>query len=103
DPIGVLLYAEVAAGPKEQELELKLILNKQLGPINLVYNLIFELEREKDGSEWENESMIVNTFGASFDLAAGWAVGAELVVRTLFDDNINEQDETGTPLGADVH
>ncbi|HVE41883.1 MAG TPA: DUF6662 family protein [Planctomycetota bacterium] len=103
DPIGVLLYAEVAAGPDEQELELKLILNKQLGPINLVYNLIFELEREKDGSEWENESMITNTFGASVDLASNWAVGAELVIRTLFEQNFKEREQTGALVGPNVH
>ena len=103
DPIGVLFYVEVAAGPKEQELELKLIVNKQLGPVNLAYNLIFELERKKDGSEWGNESMIVNTFGASFDLTPGWAVGAELVVRTLFEQNFKEREQTGALVGPNVH
>jgi opacity protein-like surface antigen len=103
DPIGVLFYGEVGVGGDEQEVELKLIVNKQLGPINLVYNLIFELEREKDHGVWENESMIANTFGVSFDLMSNWAVGAELVVRTLYEQNFKEREITGASVGPVVH
>ena len=103
DPIGVLFYAEVAVGGDEQELELKLVVSKHLGPVTLAYNLIFEWEREKDGSEWVKESMLQNTFGVSVELLQHWAAGAELVIRTPFEEYFKEREETGALIGPNVH
>jgi len=103
DPVGVLFYAEVGVGGEEQELELKLVLSKHLGPVTLAYNLIFEWEREKDGSEWEKESMLSHTFGASFELMSHWAVGAELVIRTPYEEYFKVREESGALVGPNVH
>jgi hypothetical protein len=103
DPLGVMFYGEVAVGPDEQELEFKLIISKQLGPITLAYNLVFELEREEEDDEWERESKIEHTFGASFAFLPHWGVGAELVIRTPYEQNFKEREETGALVGPNVH
>ena len=103
DPLGVLFYTELAAGGDEQEVEFKLVVSKQLGPVTLAYNLIFELERAKEHGEWERESKIENTFGASFEFMPGWAVGAELVIRTPYEQNFKEREDTGAFVGPNIH
>ena len=103
DPVGVLFYLEGSAGPEEQEIEIKLVLSKHLGPVTLAYNLIFELEREEEDGEWERESMIAHTFGASLEVLSNWAVGAELVIRTPYEQNFKEREDTGAFIGPNVH
>src|SRR5262245_38556995 len=91
DPVGTLLYAEWAVGDDEMELELKGVCSKHLGDFTFAYNLIVELEREKakDAStgeeEWERESVLSHTFGASYRANPNFAVGFEGVTRQIFE------------------
>jgi hypothetical protein len=103
DPLGVLFYGEVAVGTEEQELEWKLVISKQLGPVTLAYNLVFELEREEEDDEWERESKIEHTFGASVSILTHWNVGAELVIRTPYEQNFKEREESAALVGPNVH
>jgi hypothetical protein len=97
DIVGLLAYAEVAWGPEEQELELKAIVSKQIGKFTFAYNFIVEFEREEESKgDWERESMLTHTFGASMEVAKGWAIGAEAVVRTEFERNFHEQENIHT-------
>lgn len=81
-PVGVALYGEVGLGPVETELEAKLILDKEAGPLLLAYNLVgeAELEREMSGAEVETEVewVIENDLGVAVRLGKAWSLGAEL-------------------------
>lgn len=104
DLVGLLGYVELAAGPEEQELELKLVASKQIGNLTFAYNLIVEFEREEEtGGEWEKESMLSHTFGASLELMPGWAVGAEAVIRTPYEGTFKEKEDTGFFVGPNAH
>jgi hypothetical protein len=103
DFLGLLGYIEGAVGSDEQELEFKIVLSKQLGPVTLAYNFVVEFEREKEDGEWEKESALEHTFGASMELSHGFAVGAEAVVRMPYEGNFEEKEETGVLVGPNVH
>ena len=83
DALGVGLYGEVTVGPAEFELEAKLLLDKKLGSMLLVANLIgeieLEIEAEGDEVEAEPEGVIAATFGASWELSEHFHAGIELV------------------------
>lgn len=81
DFIGSALYGEVLVGDRVVELEGKLLLQKNFGPVILVYNAIIE-------AEWEGESLkhldersgeFAQTLGVSYQLTPNFNVGAELL------------------------
>ncbi|MDP1791505.1 MAG: hypothetical protein Q8L12_13105, partial [Methylibium sp.] len=82
DGIGLAAYVEGTAGSKTRELELKLLVQKNLMGDDLVLagNLAVEIERE----EWsglpqpEKEAKLVLSGGASYRFAPGWRAGVEL-------------------------
>ncbi|MBM4364819.1 MAG: hypothetical protein FJ102_01280 [Deltaproteobacteria bacterium] len=81
-PVGLALYGEVGLGPVETELEAKVIIDKEAGPLLLAYNLVgeAELEREMSGAEVETEVewVIENDLGVAVRLGQAWSVGAEV-------------------------
>lgn len=83
DGLGVGSYVELTVGPAEFELEAKLLLDKKLGSLLLVANLIGELELEMEAEggeiEAEPEGVIAATFGASWSLSEHLHAGLELV------------------------
>jgi hypothetical protein len=107
DPVGLLLYAEVSVGSREEELELKLVLDKQLGDFRVVYNLVVELVREEEdivgGTQWINEAVLKHTFGASWQLSPNFAVGLEGFFRQAFDGILAFEDNLTLFLGPNVH
>jgi len=72
DAVGVGLYVELGVKPDEAELEVKLLLDKQLGDLLLALNLVAEPEIEVEADESEPELKL------EFDLAAAWLVSAHL-------------------------
>ncbi len=77
--IGSALYGEVLVGPGLLELEAKLLLQKNFGPLTVAYNFVVE-------SEWEGEKLssldevtgeIQNTLGVSYQLSPSFLIGAE--------------------------
>lgn len=70
DPVGLALYGEWTLGSKEFELEGKLIFDKQIGRWITAFNIVGEMEWEKEaeGSEIETESESV----LEFDYALAW-------------------------------
>lgn len=108
DPVGLLLYAEIAAGPEEQELELKLIVDKQIGPFRIAYNLIVEFEREEEEEpngekEWERESALQHTFGVSYQANPNFAVGLEGLLDHVYEKSFEELEGQALFLGPNVH
>ncbi|MBI1338302.1 MAG: hypothetical protein GC164_15275 [Phycisphaera sp.] len=79
DPIGVALYGELLIGDKVIELEGKLLLQKNLGPWIVAYNLVIEAEWEGAGYDEESKGVLENILGVSYQLIPALSVGGELV------------------------
>ncbi len=73
-PVDVALYFEVAELREEIELEAKVILQRQLGPVRLAANLWLEHEFYYDG---ERDWVFHPTLGATLELSPSLHVGAE--------------------------
>lgn len=78
DPFGLSLYGEVGIGDDLLEVEGKVLLQKNFGPVSLVYNFIVESEWEEDGlsevkGEWGN------TLGLGYQVSPRFSFGAELL------------------------
>ena len=119
DPFGFALYFEPAWGPRESELEGKLLFQKNFLDDRLVLaaNLIFEWEWEKktgnlNGEEpefptTERESQFELALGASYLFAPGWRAGLEFrnvhhyVTHNLFSQSNKEWQASF--LGPNIH
>jgi hypothetical protein len=88
-PVGLALYAEGSVGPQESELEAKVLLDKEMGPVLLAYNLVgeaeLEAEMEGDGVEMEPEYVLENDLGVSLKVGPA-AVGVEVRNHTEFPE-----------------
>jgi hypothetical protein len=82
DVLGSALYLETTLGPRESELEGKLILDRSIGNWLLAANLNAELEleptRDDDGSELETGFVLEPILAAAYALPHGVSVGVEL-------------------------
>jgi hypothetical protein len=82
DMIGSALYLETTLGPRESEIEGKLILDRSLGKWLLAANLGAEYELEsvrgEDGSELETSLVLEPALALGYALPAGFGVGLEL-------------------------
>jgi hypothetical protein len=80
-PFGSALYGEISLGDQEFELEAKLLLEKNFGPLNIAYNFKFESEWEGTnlGELDESNALFGNYLGASYPLLPGCRAGFELV------------------------
>lgn len=83
DPLGLALYGEYTLGLHERELELKVILDKQLGRFLLAGNLVGEQEWEdelEDGVlETEKELKLEVCGGVSYSMTTQFSFGLEVV------------------------
>jgi hypothetical protein len=81
DPLGLAGYVEYSFGAKTQELEFKLLAQKNLLEDRLILagNVAIEFESEKwSGITTEKETKLVFSGGASYQVAPGWRLGLEL-------------------------
>ena len=82
DLLGSALYLETTLGPKESELEGKLILDRVVGNWLLAANAVAELELEPtrgdEGSELETALWLTPTLAAAYQLPHGASLGLEL-------------------------
>jgi hypothetical protein len=82
DLLGSALYLETTLGPRESELEGKLIVDRSIGKWLLAANLVAELElepvRNSEGSELEKAFVLQPTLAAAYALPHGTSVGVEL-------------------------
>lgn len=85
DWLGSALYGEVLIGPEKFSLEGKLLLQKNFGPLAVVYNAIVEAEWE--GSDYEERVGVwENTFGLSYMFNPSFSVGFEAVHEVEFEN-----------------
>jgi hypothetical protein len=80
--LGSALYLEPTLGPRESELEGKLIVDRNLGKWLLAANAVAELDlepvRNTAGSELETAFVVTPILAAAYALAHGASVGVEL-------------------------
>ena len=90
DWLGLAAYEEIKAGRREFELESKLIAQKDLGPLVLVYNAT--LEAKCGGHELdERAGEFAQTFGASYEVSPRLLLGAEF----LHEINLPDWSQSG--------
>ena len=83
DILGSALYGEFLIGPEKFALEGKLLLQKNFGPLALVYN--FVLEAEWEGADYEEKvGVIENTAGISYQISPNFLIGAEVLHEVEF-------------------
>ncbi|MBT4768672.1 MAG: hypothetical protein HOO04_09965 [Phycisphaerae bacterium] len=98
DFLGVGLYAETKFGPEKLAAEGKLLLQKNLDKLQLLYNLTVEGEWEEEHYV-EAKGKIKNQFGASWQLSESFFVGAELLVNTTLPSWRSSDATTNVYLG----
>jgi len=85
DILGTAVYAEANFGDRFAELEGKILLQKNFGPLAVVYNAAIEFEWE--GAHLEAEEIeFAQTVGVSYQVHPNVAVGGELVHEVAFPD-----------------
>jgi hypothetical protein len=85
DWLGSALYGEVLIGPEKFVLEGKLLLQKNFGPLAIVYNAVVEAEWE--GSDYDQQVGVwENTFGLSYQMSPRFAMGVEATHAVEFED-----------------
>jgi len=87
--LGSALYGEVQVGDQKVELEGKFLLQKNIGPVSLVYNLILEAEWEGENLENLDEKTGVwgNSLGVNTAIGeTGLSVGLEALHEQEFAD-----------------
>lgn len=110
DGVGLAGYAEVSAGPKTTELELKMLVQKNFLDDDLIVagNVAIELEREK----WsqvvtDKETKLTLTGGASYRFAPGWRAGLEFRNERAYEGGYglsnDKRDYSAWFLGPTIH
>lgn len=79
DPIGMALYVEPSWGPRNKELEFKLILQKNFFDDRLIWatNFSTALENNKRGSSVEKATEVDFLTGVSYRFMNNWSAGLE--------------------------
>ncbi len=76
--LGSAIYEEIAIGPREIDLESKLILQKNVGRFVIAYNAT--LEAKWEGSDYsERSGEFAQTLGVSYEVSPSLSVGGELL------------------------
>ncbi len=83
--IGSAIYGELKIGEDLVKLESKLLIEKQLGPLVLVYNATVEAEWEGEDLD-ERTGEFQQTVGASYEIKPQFLVGGELLHEIEFPE-----------------
>ena len=92
--LGSALYFEYGIAPDEFELEGKVILDKQMGrfvhALNIVGEMEFEKEFEREGNELEAETekeyVMQFDYGLAYNINKNWHAGLELKNDNIFEE-----------------
>ncbi|HSS03004.1 MAG TPA: hypothetical protein VLM79_38345 [Kofleriaceae bacterium] len=76
DPVFYLEFQQLFRGDADQKYEAKLILAKDIGSVNLAFNVALEEEKLSDDGGWNTE--VEYAAGVSYALSPAWIVGAEI-------------------------
>jgi len=101
DPVGLSIYEEIKAGDRVFDLELKLIAQKNFGPLILAYNATLEAVWEGEGLT-EREGELQQALGASYEIAPRISVGIELLHEFVFPDWRDEEKIRNLFVGPNV-
>lgn len=105
-PVGVGVYIEPTYGKLENELETRIILQRNFLDDRLVVavNLLSELEREKYADGVIHNSMLDVLYGVNYRFAPRWTAGIEGRLHTDFDGNFYQShSQTANFIGPVVH
>lgn len=110
DRIGLAGYVEATLGEKTEELELKLLLQKNLMEDDLILaaNVAVELEREKwSGINVDKETKLEISGGASYRFAPGWRAGLEIRNERVWEGDYtfskSKRDYSAWFAGPSIH
>ncbi len=87
DPLGVGLYVEYGVQAHEFELEGKVLLDKEIGPVLLAFNAVGEAELKPQalGEDPEVEAKLIFLLGASFKISDRVRLGLEVRELNVFE------------------
>ncbi|MFO0547182.1 MAG: DUF6662 family protein [Polyangiaceae bacterium] len=86
DPVGFGLYIEPGIGPKEGEIEAKVLLDKRMGDVYFAYNLVGEYEVDfGSATEVEHEFILENSLGVAYYVSPNVTVGIEVRDESKFE------------------
>jgi hypothetical protein len=94
DPVFYFEFQDLFRGDANQTYELKLILAKNIGPVNVSLNISGEEERTTDAT-WNLE--IEHAEGVSYELSPAWKVGLETFGKEERDMGVTESRLWGGP------
>jgi hypothetical protein len=101
DPVGLSIYQEIKGGDRVVEWESKLIAQKNLGPLIVVYNST--LEAGWEGKELqERRGEFQQALGASYELSPHVSVGLEFLHEFVFPNWRDEQRIRNVFVGPNV-
>ncbi len=110
DGVGLAGYVELTGGSKTQELELKLLVQKNLLEDQLVLagNIALEFEKETwSGLAAEKETKLLLSGGASYRFAPGWRAGLELRNQRAYEGGYSlsssHRDDSAWFFGPTLH
>ncbi len=91
DPFGFALYGEWTAGPDKNEVEGKLLFDKQVNDILVAFNAVAEQEWSygivNGETEVEKEFITEFDFGVTYDVTEYFSVGVEARQHAVYIDN----------------
>ncbi|MBC8202583.1 MAG: hypothetical protein H8E91_02025 [Planctomycetes bacterium] len=100
DQLGTALYGEVKYGSDFFELEGKLLLEKELDQISLLYN--FTIEAEWEGQDFdEDKGKIENAFAITYQPTPSLTLGAQAIWEIEFPD-WSEQGDDVVSIGPSI-
>lgn len=84
DPVGLGVYGELTAGYREIELEAKLLLDKRMGPLHAVFNLVGEHEWEMTEGAPNRDDTLEGDAGLVYFFNRQLSAGVETFANSIF-------------------
>ena len=105
DPVGLSPYFEVTSDGVDYELEVKLLLSKNIDNVVLAANAIYEAEFEKEDGKTEKEAELQFTFGGAYKFNPNWSAGIEARYAAAYPDglNLSGREFQAVSVGPNIH
>jgi hypothetical protein len=112
DPVGLAVYVEPQIGPNFREVETKIILQKNFFDdlLTLAFNFTYApefryvLNDTGIAYDWQSETDVNFTFGASYRFIENWSAGFEFTNEHEYNSFwFNHESNSGYYLGPTIH